>query len=178
MAPLKALRPLLDLCTPRPFIEHQSFFDASVTPGWHFYWKSVEIPTMSADVVSRLEEAIEEITSPRSYAIAFQLGGAVARVGEMDTAYSHRDAGFAININGVWLPEEAAEGPRHIAWTRDLFSQLEPLAPGVYVNFLGDEGQDRVRAAYGPEKYERLAALKSTWDPGNLFRWNQNILPT
>jgi FAD/FMN-containing dehydrogenase len=177
IAPLKALRPLLDLCEPKPFTAHQSFFDASVPPGWHYYWKSVEVPEMSADVVSQLVDATERITSPRSYTIVFQLGGAVARVGENETAYSHRDAGFAININGVWLAEEAADGPNQIAWVRDLFTRLEHSAPGVYVNFLGDEGQERVRAAYGPEKYERLAALKAQWDPTNLFRRNQNILP-
>jgi FAD/FMN-containing dehydrogenase len=177
VAPVKAMGPLLDLCEPKPFLTHQSFFDLSVTPGWHYYWKSVEVPTMSADVVSRLVDATERITSLRSYSVVFQLGGAVARVGEGDTAYSHRDAGFAININGVWLPEESAEGPRHTAWVRDLFAQLEPFAPGVYVNFLGDEGQDRVLAAYGAEKYKRLAALKAEWDPRNLFRRNQNILP-
>jgi FAD/FMN-containing dehydrogenase len=177
VAPLKALGPLVDLCEPKPFLTHQSFFDLSVTPGWHYHWKSVEVPTMSTDVVSLLVDATEQITSPRSYSVVFQLGGAVARVGEEDTAYSHRDAGFAININGVWLPEEAADGPRHTSWVRDLFARLEPFAPGVYVNFLGEEGQDRVRAAYGPAKYDRLAALKAIWDPTNLFRRNQNILP-
>ncbi len=101
----------------------------------------------------------------------------MSRVGEMDTAYAGRSPAFDVNINGVWLPEEAEGAPDHVAWVRSLFGELEPSARGVYVNFLGDEGADRVRAAYGAEKYERLVELKTRWDPTNLFRSNQNIAP-
>jgi FAD/FMN-containing dehydrogenase len=168
---------MLDLCAPKPFVEHQAMFDGAVTPGWHFYWKSVELDELTEPAVAAIVDHVERITSPRSYAVAFQLGGAMSRVGEMDTAYAGRSPAFDVNINGVWLPEEAAGAPDHVAWTRSLFGELEPMARGVYVNFLGDEGADRVRAAYGAEKYERLAELKARWDPTNLFRSNQNIAP-
>jgi FAD/FMN-containing dehydrogenase len=152
-------------------------FDGAVVPGWHYYWKSVELAELSDDAVDAIVEHTERITSPRSYAISFQLGGAMARVGESDTAYAGRSPAFDVNLNGVWLPEEAENAPEHVEWTRSLFGRLEPMARGVYVNFLGDEGHDRVRAAYGDEKYARLSELKGRYDPTNLFRSNQNIRP-
>ena len=177
IAPIRGLRPMLDLCAPKPFVEHQAMFDGAVTPGWHYYWKSVELDELTEPAVASIVDHVERITSPRSYAVAFQLGGAMSRVGEMDTAYAGRSPAFDVNINGVWLPEETEVAPDHVAWTRSLFGELEPMARGVYVNFLGDEGADRVRAAYGAEKYDRLAELKARWDPTNLFRSNQNIAP-
>ena len=106
-----------------------------------------------------------------------RVGGAMARVAETATAYGRRSAGFDVNINGVWLPEEEEGAPRHIEWTRSLFDALEPMARGVYVNFLGAEGGDRVRSAYGEANFGRLSGLKARYDPSNLFRSNQNIPP-
>ena len=177
VAPIRALGPILDLCGPKPFVEHQTMFNGAVVPGWHYYWKSVELDELSVPAVDEIREHTERITSPRSYTVVFQLGGAMSRVDEMDTAYGGRSPRFAVNVNGVWLPEEAGGGPEHTEWTRSLFGALEPMARGVYVNFLGDEGQDRVRAAYGEEKYRRLSSLKARYDPTNLFRSNQNIRP-
>ena len=177
VAPIRALGPVLDLCEPKPFVEHQTMFDLAVVPGWHYYWKSVELDRLSDPAVDAIREHTERITSPRSYTVVFQLGGAMSRIDEMDTAYGGRGPGFAVNVNGVWLPEEADRGPEQVEWTRSLFWTLEPMARGVYVNFLGDEGQDRVRSAYGDEKYRRLASLKARYDPTNLFRSNQNIRP-
>ena len=82
-----------------------------------------------------------------------------------------------MNVNAVWLDDDE-ESERHIAWTRETFAALEPHGLGrAYVNFLGDEGTDRVRAAYGPEKYARLQALKRRYDPANVLRGNQNVVP-
>ncbi len=177
IAPIRSLGPIVDRCEPKPFVEHQTMFDGAVVSGWHYYWKSVELDELSDRAVDAIHDHTERITSPRSYTVVFQLGGAMSRVGEMDTAFGGRSQGFAANINGVWLPEEAERGPEHVAWTRSLFGALEPMARGVYVNFLGDEGPDRVRAAYGVEKYRRLSSLKARYDPTNLFRSNQNIRP-
>jgi FAD/FMN-containing dehydrogenase len=177
LAPIRALGPMLDLCVPKPWLEHQAMFDGAVTPGWHYYWKSVELEEIGDPAVDAIVDHTERITSPHSYAVAFQLGGAMSRVGEMDTAYAGRSPAFDVNVNGVWPPDEVSGAPDHVAWVRSLFGELEPTARGVYVNFLGEEGSDRVRAAYGAEKYERLAELKARWDPTNLFRSNQNIAP-
>jgi FAD/FMN-containing dehydrogenase len=177
IAPIRALGPTLDLFEPKSWLEHQTMFDGAVTPGWHYYWKSVELDEIDRPAVDAIVDHTERITSPLSYAVAFQLGGAMSRVGEMETAFAGRSPAFDVNINGVWLPEETTGAPDHVAWVRSLFGELEPSARGVYVNFLGDEGADRVRAAYGAEKYERLVELKTRWDPTNLFRSNQNIAP-
>ena len=104
-------------------------------------------------------------------------GGALARVGEDDTAFGQRDTAHNVNINAVWT-EEDPDAERHIAWARDFFDALQPHAGGrVYVNFLGDEGPERVREAYGRAKYTSLARLKHEYDPDNFFRLNNNIPP-
>ncbi len=89
-------------------------------------------------------------------------------------AYSHRNARHAININASWTDDDS---DKHIAWARDFDTAMQPYTLGVYVNFLSNEGQDRVKAAYGPGKYDRLVALKRKYDPTNFFRVNQNIQP-
>jgi hypothetical protein len=103
------------------------------------------------------------------------MGGAVTRVPETDTAFSGRHGGHTFNITGM---TESAEGfEEEQDWVRGFWSALEPYHTGVYVNFLMDEGEQRVRQAYGAEKYDRLKVLKRRWDPGNVFRLNQNIPP-
>jgi FAD/FMN-containing dehydrogenase len=177
LQPLRAIgRPLLDAVEPRPFVQLQSFLDASVPKGWHYYWKSHDLAALKDDIIDITVEHSMRISSPRSYSLIAHLGGAVSRVSEDATAYSHRAAGHAININAVWLPDDP-DPDRHVSWVRGLFGDLEPFADGVYVNFLGAEGTDRVRAAYGPAKYERLVALKRAWDPDNVLHLNQNISP-
>ena len=163
---------------PRPFLELQGLFDGAVPHGWHYYWKSVETPPFEDATIDVLVEHTERITSPRSFTIIFHLGGALARVPEDAMAYPQRDAAFDVNITTVWLDgDERAD--EHVRWTREFHAALEPYTGGrVYVNFLGDEGQSRVRAAYGEAKYARLAALKSRWDPANVFHLNQNIEPS
>ncbi len=99
----------------------------------------------------------------------------MSQVDDDATAFAGRSAPFAININGVWT--DPAEDQEHIAWARALFAAMEPFATGsVYVNFLGQEGAERVRAAYGAN-YARLARIKARYDPDNVFRDNQNIQP-
>ena len=176
--PLKEFgNPIADLLEPKPYLALQSMFDPFVTHGWHRYWKSVELPPLTDDAIETLVEHASAQTSPKSYCVVFQLGGAVNRVGAGETAYSQRDAVHNVNINAVWT-EDDPEPERHIAWACDFFDAMQPHASGrVYLNFLGDEGTERVRAAYGAETYRRLAELKRTYDPTNLFRLNQNIEP-
>jgi FAD/FMN-containing dehydrogenase len=108
--------------------------------------------------------------------LLFPLGGAIGRVGEHETAFGHRDAAYDYVIYSMWT--EPGESDRHIQWTRDFAAAMQPFSLGVYVNEMGNEGEDRVRAAYNPETYARLVALKNKYDPTNLFRLNQNIKPT
>jgi FAD/FMN-containing dehydrogenase len=176
--PLKEFgSPIVDLLELKPYLALQSMFDPLVPHGWYRYWKSVELPPLTKEAIDTLVEHAPAPTSPKSYCIVFQLGGALARVGEDETAFSQRDAAHNVNINAVWT-EDDPEGVRHVDWARDFFAAMQPHAGAhVYVNFLGDEGADRVRQAYGERPYERLLGLKRTYDPTNFFRLNQNIEP-
>ncbi len=152
--------------------------DGSWTPGFQNYWKSTYLTGLSDPAIDSMTEFATNITSPLSdMKVAHQGAGAASRVGEDETAFGNRDAMFNLNINTRWT--DPAESDRHIEWTRALFDAMEPFSTGgVYVNFLGNEGEDRVRAAYGAEKYARLVELKNRYDPTNFFRLNQNIKPS
>ena len=168
-------RPLLDAVAERPYAELQRMFDATVPHGWHYFWKTCELPPLTDAAIDALCEQAARIASPRSYIIVFQLGGAMTR--GPDTAFGQRDAAHDVNVNAVWLPGDP-DAERHVEWAREAHAALAPHARGrAYVNFLQDEPQERVRAAYGPPAYERLQALKRRYDPENVLRLNQNVAP-
>jgi FAD binding domain/Berberine and berberine like len=165
--------PVLDLLEPKPFTEHQAMFDPSFPHGWWYYMRACDVSELTDDVIDITVEHSMRIRSPRTAFPIWQLGGAVAEVGEDETAFHGRSGGHAFNITGA---TESAEGfDEERQWVRDFWSALEPHHSSVYVNFLMEEGEERVRQAYGAEKYTRLKALKRRYDPGNLFRLNQNI---
>jgi FAD/FMN-containing dehydrogenase len=176
IAPLRRLEPLVDLIRPTPYVSHQSLFDPTAPHGLGYYWKSEYVPTLSDALIHTLAERAWSVPTPESYTIIFHLGGAVGRQNPEGSAFEDRRAGHAVNIDAVW--SEPARAGACITWTRELWEAVRPYSTGrVYVNFLGEEGQDRVRAAYGEAKYERLRALKRKHDPTNFFRLNQNIRP-
>jgi FAD binding domain/Berberine and berberine like len=167
--------PVLDLLEPKPFVDHQAMFDPSFPHGWWYYMRACDVPELTDDVIDITVEHSMRIRSPRTAFPIWQLGGAVSKVGEDETAFHGRGGGHAFNITGG---TESAQGfDEERQWVRDFWSALEPHHSSVYVNFLMEEGEERVRQAYGAEKYERLKALKRRYDPGNLFRLNQNIRP-
>ena len=175
--PLKAFgSPVLDLCRPKPFLAHQQMLDPSFQHGWWYYVRSCDVGALTDDVIDVMVEHGRRITSPISSIALWQMGGAVARVGEQETAFNGRNAAFTFNINGNSKTADGFEAERQ--WVRDYWTALAPHHTSVYVNFLMEEGEARVRQAYGAEKYDRLKALKRTYDPTNLFRRNQNIDPT
>jgi FAD/FMN-containing dehydrogenase len=176
LAPLKAFgRPVLDVCKPKRFVDHQAMFDPSFKHGWWYYVRSCDVAALTDEVIDIVVEHGRRITSPISSIALWQMGGAVARVGEDDTAFSGRKAGFTFNINGNALTSDGFAEERQ--WARDYWDALAPHHTSVYVNFLMEEGEARVRQAYGDAKYDRLKALKRAYDPTNLFRMNQNITP-
>jgi FAD/FMN-containing dehydrogenase len=177
LAPLRRFsEPLIDLIKVTPYTSHQGMFDASVPHGLHYYWKSDYLGPLDDAKIDTLVAHAWQAPSPASYTIMFHLGGAIRRIDGAATAFEDRNAEHALNINAVWADPQTTEG--HIAWARAFWEAMHPLSTGgVYVNFLGAEGQERVRAAYGPDKYLRLMALKRKYDPTNLFRLNQNIPP-
>jgi FAD/FMN-containing dehydrogenase len=174
--PLKKFgSPLLDLCVPKPFLTHQAMFDPSFPHGWWYYFRSCDVAELSDDVIDIVAEHAMRISSPLTAFPIFHLGGAIARVGEDTTAFNGRGAGHTLNINGTTRTAEGFDQERE--WVRSFWSALEPHHTSAYVNFLMDEGEERIRKAYGAKKYDRLKALKRRWDPENLFRLNQNIKP-
>ncbi len=176
--PLRVLGPPLeDAVRIMPYVALQSMLDAGSPPGLRNYWKSTYLKSLSDEAIGVLTAYCEDITSPMSQVHLQHMEGAVRRVGEEEMAFSHRDALCVLNIVTKW--EDPQESEKHLKWTRELEAAMRPFSTGgVYVNFLGEEGEDRVRAAYSPSKYDRLVALKNKYDPSNVFRLNQNIKPT
>jgi FAD/FMN-containing dehydrogenase len=174
--PLKGFGPpVADVCVPKPFLQHQAMFDPSFTPGRWYYFKSCDVAELSDEIIDLTAEHSLRISSPLTSFPIWQMGGAVGRVAEEESAFTSRTAGFTYNIGACTQSRTGFEEER--AWVRDFWSALEPWHQGVYVNFLGNEGAERVREAYGSEKYNRLKALKQKYDPENFFRLNQNIAP-
>jgi FAD/FMN-containing dehydrogenase len=168
--------PAVNAVVPKAYVAHQKMFDAALPHGRHYYWRSHKIGPLNDAMIDVLIAQAEGITSPLSSIAIFTQGGAMARVPEEATAFANRDAAHDINIVGSWLPEDP-EADRHIEWVRDTFDALTPHSRGVYVNFTSDDVADRVRLAYSPDQWQRLVALKTKYDPTNVFRLNANIPP-
>jgi len=176
LLPLKSHgRPLLDLCTPKPYVEHQAMFDASFPHGWWYYMRSCDVPELTDDIIELTVAHAARITSPRTAFPIWHLGGARARVADDATAFSGRSAGLTFNITGATETADGFDVERD--WVRRFWADLEPYGTGAYVNFLMDEGPARVRQTYGAETLRRLCALKRSYDPANIFKFNQNIVP-
>ncbi len=171
--------PAADQVAAMPYVQQQGLLEAGFPPGLHNYWKSSFLRDLSDEAIGLAIEAFRRVPSPTSAIAIEHLGGAVSRVGRGDSAFEHRDAPFTLLVLSSW--PNGTDGVTNIDWARSLHRAMEPFSTGgVYVNYLGseaEEGADRVKAAYGPAKYDRLLALKKKYDPGNLFRLNQNIRP-
>jgi FAD/FMN-containing dehydrogenase len=173
--PLKEFGPpVMDMMGPLPYTALQEANDPTAPAGLQNYWKAAFLHGLSDEAIDMMIGYATNATSPLSMIHIHQLGGAMNRVVADATAFGHRDSGFVVNILGMW--PAPGDNEKHIDWARGLFEALQPYAHGAYINFLGDEGQERIRSAYGPN-YERMVALKNKYDPTNLFRLNQNIRP-
>ena len=157
------------------FLALQTMADSDFPHGRRYYTKSGYFRTLGDDTIQSMIDSLATMPSSFSEIELAYLGGAPARIAADETAFGDRSAPFLINILSNWIaPSEDAD---NITWTRELFNRLRPaMVPGVYVNFMsGDEG-DRVPEAYR-NRWERLRAIKSKYDPHNFFRLNQNIPP-
>ena len=176
-APIRAQfgSPALDGVGPIVHQALQSMFDALYPAGEQWYWKSDfvnEIPDAAVDL--HVQHA-EQLPTWKSTVHLYPIDGVAGRVPKDATAWNYRDAHWGMVIIGV--SPDPAENDRMTAWAREYWAALHPYsAGGAYVNMMMEEGQDRVRASYG-DHYDRLARIKATYDPGNLFRVNQNIEP-
>jgi FAD/FMN-containing dehydrogenase len=182
-ATLQALRsfrkPLLDTFAPTSYRKIQTLFDAGTPPGLRYYWKSSFLDRLPEDALTTVIEQTRNRPSPKSKIFLEFLGGAFARVPRESAVFDHRTSPYNLLIIGSWEDEEDDDVNRN--WARDTWRAMDPYtSEGVYVNYLGtevDEGGNRLKAAYGPGKFEKLLALKQKYDPTNLFRMNQNIRP-
>jgi FAD/FMN-containing dehydrogenase len=177
-APLRKFGPpVADMVQPMPYTAAQAMLDAANPPGNRVYWKSAVLRNIDDEVLDAIVDRAENCPSPLSAALVEFYGGAINRVGVQDTAYPLREATYALNAIAAWT--DPAQDEANIRWARGLWDAMQPFSPGsVYVNFLGvgDDADERVKAAYGPN-YARLAQVKAAYDPGNLFRLNHNIKP-
>ncbi len=159
----------------QPYVAWQKAFDPLLTTGARNYWKSHNFSTLQDGLFDAVIEYVGKLPSPQCEIFFGAIGGATTRPSPDSAAYAHRDAKYVMNVHGRW--DDPADDKRGIAWARDYFKASAPFASGgVYVNFLTADETDRVGAAYGPS-FERLAQVKRKYDPGNLFRVNQNIKP-
>lgn len=180
--PLRAFGPpLIDQIAAIPYTAAQQLIDGFYPPGLQNYWKSSFLKEISDEVIDTMLDFCSRRPSPMCHGlIEHQLGGAVSRADRDATAFAHRDVEYSFMALGVCATPGEVE--KCSQWAREFWGAMQPSSTGaVYVNYLGreaDEGPDRIKAAYGPEKYARLVALKNRYDPSNLFRLNQNIKPT
>ena len=178
----EALRPLrefgppaIDMVGPMPYVELQQLIDADYPSGLRNYWTGDFLAGLPDEAIEILCRFHLSKPSPLGGIIVFPGGGAVARVPDGTMALGQRGAPLNLHITSLWT--EPADDAANIAWTRELSAAMKPFTTGrVYVNFIGDEGEDRVVASFGPE-YPRLQSLKYRYDPENVFRSNQNIKP-
>jgi FAD/FMN-containing dehydrogenase len=175
LQPLKDLSPAVDLMQPMPYTAFQAILDPSAPPNLRNYWRGEYLIELSDEAIDTYLENVKKLTSPFTQVIVFRLGGGVNDVADEDTAFSHRDADYLFHPITVW--EDAADDQRFINFNREFCGAMRPFSTGAaYLNFTPE--RDRIRDAYGEEKYERLVELKDKYDPENLFQHNQNVAPS
>jgi FAD/FMN-containing dehydrogenase len=173
--PVRELKPAFELLAPMPFPALQTLFDPLFPAGLQWYWHGDFVKEISDDAIARHVEHGSNVPTLLSLMHLYPVDGAASRIGRNDTAFNYRDAAWSMVIAGIDPDPANLEGIT--AWSKDYWSAIHPhSAGGAYVNFMMDEGQERVRATYR-DNYERLLSIKRKFDPGNLFRMNQNIRP-
>jgi cyclopropane fatty-acyl-phospholipid synthase-like methyltransferase len=173
-----ALPPLFELVSPLPYVELQKLFDSFAPTGIYAYEKNLYLRELSDEAIATLVEHLPDKTSPTSFVRILGLGGAIADVADQDTAFSG-DRNNRLMLGMVALTADARSHQADRAWAREAWQTLRPYASGSreFINFMVDNDDDRVRASYGPEKYQRLAQVKARYDGDNVFHLNANIKP-
>jgi len=156
------------------YFDLNSMLDAAFPAGRSCYEKASTFKALSDEAIETIADYGAAFTSPFSAVLIQHVHGAASRVGPSETAFAQREESYVMNMIALW---DEGEANAHIEWVRTFWTAMEPFAAsGVYVNYLGNEGEERIRASYGAN-YSRLVTLKNTYDPTNLFRMNQNIKP-
>lgn len=175
--PIRAFKKAaLDLVGPLPQPALQGMFDGLYPPGLQWYWRADFVRELSDEAIAQHVKFANALPTMHSTMHLYPINGVAGRVGKHETAWNYRDANWAQVMVGV--DPDPANNEKAIAWAKSYWDALHPYsAGGAYVNFMMDEGEDRVKATYG-DNYKRLVEIKNKYDPGNLFRVNQNIRPT
>jgi FAD/FMN-containing dehydrogenase len=176
LKPLRDLAPVVaEHVGPMPYPALNSAFDALVPPGLQHYWKANFVKELTDDAIAAHLEHGPKVPAVNSTVHIYPINGAAHRVGSDETAFAYRDANFATVIAGMW--PDPADNEANTAWVRDYAAATAPLSEdGGYINFMSGDDQGRIKANY-KGNYTRLVEVKRTYDPGNLFRVNQNIKP-
>jgi FAD/FMN-containing dehydrogenase len=174
--PVRQLRePVFEHLGPMPFPTLQSLFDPLMPAGMQWYWKGDFVVHLSDEAIEQHIEYGLKLPTPLSTMHLYPIDGAVRRAARSDTAFNHRDANWSMVIAGI--DPDPANAEKITTWAKDYWAAVHPYsAQGAYVNFMMEEGADRVRATYG-DNYDRLVGVKTKYDPRNIFHVNQNILP-
>lgn len=159
-----------------PWTGWQSTFDALVSHGARNYWKSHHLKDLSDGCVDRIIEFAAKMPSKECEVFIPHMEGAASRVPESETAFAHRKTPFLLNLHTRW--QDASDDERCRTWASEFHRGTQKYAQGVYVNFLSEEGESRVKEAYTGQVWDRLVGVKNKWDPKNIFRMNQNIKPS
>jgi hypothetical protein len=177
LAPLREIAsPLADAVGVAPYVAIQSMLDGGAPHGRHYYWKAHRLHQLSDRVIDVCLERMSAATSPFCQVQSWVMGGAASRVPGGATAVGPRDVGYEVSFVTGWPPSDG-DGERHRAWSRTGWEALRDESTGVYANFISDERDAGVDAAYG-DRVGRLTALKDRWDPTNFFHMNANIAPS
>ena len=157
------------------FLDLQTMADSAFPHGRRYYTKSGYFNYLDDGTIDRCLDALVTIPSPETQIELAYLGGAAGKVSADATAFGDRSAPFIMNLLANW--SDPSDDEKHISWIRSTFNQLRPaMKPGVYVNFMSGDEQDRVPEAYH-QRWDRMVAVKTHYDPKNFFRLNQNVLP-
>lgn len=159
-----------------PWVDWQTVFDGLAGHGARNYWKSHHLKDLSTGCVDKILAFAETFPSDECEVFIPHMGGKPSRIAPNETAFSHRSTPFVLNIHTRW--RESSDDERCLVWAREFHEATEPYAQGVYVNFLSEEGEERVKDAYTEDVWNRLVRLKDKYDPENLFKLNQNIKPS
>jgi len=159
-----------------PWVGWQSGFDGLVDHGARNYWKSHHLKDLSDDCIDQIVAFAGKLPSEECEVFIPHMEGAPSRAPQNDTAFAHRSTPFVLSIHTRW--QETADDEKCLKWAREFHASTQDFASGVYVNFLSQEGEDRIKEAYTVEVWDRLVNIKNTWDPKNLFHMNQNIKPS